>query len=103
AMAALAKHVIQPSHEIRLIPGVDVLVHQFPQRLGHRIYITTMSAHVGQDNAGNQVVIADGHIVKVTSSLSLVDGDRGYPCHHARQLYCPNSLSIAAPNLIANQ
>ena len=82
-IAALAERFIESTHEIRLVPGVDALAHQLVKRLGHRIHVTPVANHIGQSNAGDQVVVADGHIVKVPSSFSLVDGSRGYPCDQA--------------------
>ena len=69
AIAALAERFIESSHEVRLVPGVDILSHQFVKRLSHRIHVTPVAAHIGQSHAGEQVEITDGKIVKVAPLL----------------------------------
>jgi hypothetical protein len=61
-----------------------------------------MPTHIGERDTGYQIMTADRHEMNVATALALVEGNRGYPRHHSRQLSRPDELMIAATNLIAD-
>ena len=82
----LTKGLIEPSHEVRLIPGVNVLPHQPVEGLRHLVHPSSVPTYICQGYAGEEVIVANGKIVQVASALFLVDGDAGYPAEQAGEL-----------------
>ena len=71
---AFAEGIIEATHEIGLIPGVYVLLHELTQVLRDTINIAAMATDVGESDAGDEIDVANGHVMKVTAASSFMHG-----------------------------